>query len=69
MGKNESSEIKRTPIREAVKLRLWGNGKEADAKFATNCCIWIHIMAMMLILPKMPIFTQLVKQDQDMLMI
>lgn len=24
MGKNESSEIKRTPIREAVKLRLWG---------------------------------------------
>lgn len=23
MGKNESSEIKRTPIREAVKLRLW----------------------------------------------
>ena len=24
MGKNESSKIKRTPIREAVKLRLWG---------------------------------------------
>ena len=24
MGKNKSSEIKRTPIREAVKLRLWG---------------------------------------------
>lgn len=24
MEKNKSSEIKRTPIREAVKLRLWG---------------------------------------------